>query len=77
VDRRTRSSGHAPPFLAGFLIVLAVLTIGRAILSAGLSFTWFVIIAGLALFGLVSAVLWRRRVMQAKLCYTSGRYYCP
>lgn len=58
-------------FLAGFLILLALLTIVRAILNAGISAMCIV------LFGLVGTVLWRRSALKAKLCYTSGRYYCP
>ncbi|MPZ51359.1 MAG: TSUP family transporter [Acidimicrobiia bacterium] len=63
-------------FLAGFLIVLALVTLARAALDAGAPATWLMIGAAVVLFGLISGLLWRRRVMSAKLCCSSSAYYC-
>jgi uncharacterized membrane protein YfcA len=64
-------------FLAAFLIVLALVTIARAAVDAGISAEWFLIGAAVVLFGIIGRLLWRRGALAAKLCYSSGAYYCP
>lgn len=64
-------------YLAGFLIVLALITIARAVADAGIAADWLLIGAAVALFGLIGRLLWRRSALAAKLCYSSDAYYCP
>jgi uncharacterized membrane protein YfcA len=63
-------------FLAAFLIVLALVTIARAAVDAGIAAEWLLIGAAVVLFGLIGRLLWRRGELAAKLCYSSGAYYC-
>ena len=63
--------------LAGFLIVLALVTIGRALVSGELSAPiGAVVVATLMVSILVGLFLWQGRQLKAKWCYISDWYYC-
>ena len=64
-------------FLAGFLIILALITGGRVVITGEVSaLTWILLAAVLLVVGVAALSLWNGRELKAKFCYASGSYYC-
>lgn len=64
-------------FLAGFLIILALITRGRVVVTGKLSaLTWILLAALLFVVGVAALFLWRGHDLKAKFCYASGVCYC-